>query len=74
MLVALAFEDLDVVLGLAGATGATAICYIIPGYCYARNFPRPHAMRTVALAQLAFGVLLGPASVVIILLQAAGWL
>ena len=72
MVVALCFENLDVVLGLAGATGATMICYIIPGYCYAINFDYPHTMRTAAVAQLVFGLILGPASVVIILLQAAG--
>ena len=46
----------------------------IPGYCYASSFKHPHFMRKVAWAQLVFGLIIGPSSVAIILLDAAGLL
>jgi len=65
-------RDLDVVLGLAGATGATVLCYVLPGVAYARVFSAPHALRTLALAQLAVGCVVGPAAATVILLEAFG--
>uniref|UniRef100_A0A7S2DDR2 Amino acid transporter transmembrane domain-containing protein n=1 Tax=Octactis speculum TaxID=3111310 RepID=A0A7S2DDR2_9STRA len=71
-LVALFCLDLDAVLGLAGATGATMICFIIPGACYVYAFPHAHLMRKLAWCQLVLGSVLGPVAVVAIILVAAG--
>ena len=48
------------------------LCYVIPGLAYVRSFKEPHTLRTLAIAQLIFGCVIGPTAVVIILLQAAG--
>ena len=38
LLIAMVLDDLGFVLSLVGATGSTAICFIIPGYCYLSLF------------------------------------
>jgi len=52
--------------------GATMLCYIVPGLCYARAFPHPHAMRSSALLLLALGLVIGPTAVAIIIADATG--
>jgi len=48
------------------------LCYIVPGLCYARAFPHPHAMRSSALLLLALGLVIGPTAVAIIIADATG--
>jgi len=57
---ALSFTDLDVVLGLAGATGATMLSFIIPGLCYLRVF-QPTASASAAASQSWYWAVVFPA-------------
>ena len=68
--IALAFKDLGVVLSLTGATGATILSFIVPGYLVWAAFPDarqcPHGwFPIVGLALAIFGVLFMIASVVL---------
>ena len=68
--IALAFKDLGIVLSLTGATGATILSFIVPGYLVWAAFPDdrqcPHGwFPIVGLALAIFGVLFMVASVVL---------
>eukprot|EP00662_Eupelagonemidae_sp_cell21_P022553 gene22553-61818_t len=39
---------LGAALAVVGGTASTLVCYILPGVCYARLFPHPHAKRSAA--------------------------
>jgi len=56
-------NDLDLVFGLAGAVAATTLCFIIPGYLYAKTFPKPHLKKYLALGLAAMGVVIMPTAV-----------
>lgn len=68
--IALAFKDLGIVLSLTGATGATILSFIVPGYLIWAAFPDARAcprgwFPILGLALAIFGVLFMIASVVL---------
>jgi len=67
LLIALAVDDLGVVMAVVGATGSTAVSYILPGAIYWVLHPHPHAMRFAAGAMFAAGVCITPVSLAAIL-------
>jgi amino acid permease len=62
--VALSVDDLGVMLGIVGATGSTAVSYILPGLLYWNLFKTRHIKRMFALAQLLIGCIIMPVCLV----------
>merc|ERR1712232_179690 len=62
--IALAVDDLGAVLAVVGATGSTVVSLILPGICYFRFFPHPHAVRWLALAVFLLGCAVMPVALV----------
>jgi len=66
--VAMTVRNLGTVLGLVGATGSTAVTYILPGAIYWRLHPWPHTLRNVAAIQFVIGCCITPLALTLILL------
>jgi len=64
---ALSVEDLGKILALVGASGSTAVSYILPGLLYTRTFPRGTVKWTLALALLVGGCVIAPVCLMMIL-------
>lgn len=45
---------------VVGATGSTAIAFVLPGLLYLKVRPEPHAKRSLATMQLMAGILVIP--------------
>ncbi|KAG8463571.1 hypothetical protein KFE25_003844 [Diacronema lutheri] len=58
--IALAVTNLGKVMAVVGATGSTTVSYILPGACYWRLHPFPHAKRYVAGGMFLTGLALIP--------------
>lgn len=58
--IALGVSNLGKVMAVVGATGSTSVSYILPGACYWRLHPYPHAKRYVAGGLFCLGVLIIP--------------
>ena len=58
--VALTVTNLGTVLGLVGATGSTAVTYILPGAIYYRLHPHSHPLRYIAALQFVVGCCITP--------------
>jgi len=65
--IALVVDNLGTVMALVGATGSTAVSYILPGAIYYVLHPWPHAKRYVAAAMFLIGVCIVPISLTAIL-------
>jgi amino acid permease len=60
---ALAVDDLGLVLAIVGATVQTTLQYVLPGLCYVRLVRHGQPLkRRLACAQLAVGVVFMPVS------------
>ena len=67
---AVAVDDLSVVLSFVGATGSVIVSYLLPGLCYYRLQPDPrHPLRRGALALLLFGCVLMPLSLTLVVIK-----
>lgn len=58
--IALSVTNLGKVMAVVGATGSTAVSYILPGACYWKLHPQPHAKRYVAGGMFCLGVVIIP--------------
>lgn len=58
--VAMSVTNLGTVLELVGATGSTAVSYILPGAIYWRLHPYPHPLRYAAALQFTIGCCIVP--------------
>mmetsp|Transcript_19567 Transcript_19567/g.61989 ORF Transcript_19567/g.61989 Transcript_19567/m.61989 type:complete len:536 (+) Transcript_19567:120-1727(+) len=58
--IALAVDDLGKVMAVVGATGSTAVSYILPGAIYCKLHPSPHLLRSAAMVMLGVGVVIVP--------------
>lgn len=56
LLIALLVQDLSLVLEIVGATGSTAVSYLLPGLLYFYAHPWPHFRRRLALGQVLVGL------------------
>mmetsp|Transcript_8785 Transcript_8785/g.26492 ORF Transcript_8785/g.26492 Transcript_8785/m.26492 type:complete len:317 (-) Transcript_8785:1115-2065(-) len=65
--VAMSVSNLGTVLELVGATGSTAVSYILPGAIYWRLHPHPHPLRYVAAVQFSVGCCIVPIALTFIL-------
>lgn len=68
-LIAMAVENLGIVMAVVGATGSTAVSYILPGAIYWRLHPHPHLKRTVSGTLFLFGICIVPVSLTAILVR-----
>ena len=60
-IISLVVSDLGVVLSVVGATGSTAVSYILPGGCYYLLFiDTPGFKRNLALFQCVLGIVIVP--------------
>jgi len=66
--IALTVRDLGLVLGVVGATGSTAVSYILPGILYAQAYRTSHLKRKLALAQAGLGCVIMPTCLVVVFL------
>jgi amino acid permease len=66
--VAMTVSNLGTVLGLVGATGSTAVTYILPGAIYWRLHPWPHMLRNIAAVQFILGCCITPVALTLILI------
>ena len=69
--IALVVDDLGTILSVVGATGSTAVSYILPGGIYYRLAP-PSTKRTFALCHFLLGCCIVPVALVLIFLQVPG--
>jgi amino acid permease len=65
---AMSVTNLGSVLELVGATGSTAVSYILPGAIYWRLHPNAHPLRYIAAIQLAVGCCIVPIALTFIFL------
>ena len=63
--IALTVKSLSTVLSVVGATGSTAVSYILPGGIYYRLAP-PSPKRTLALGQFLLGCCIVPTALTLI--------
>jgi len=68
LFIALAVEDLSVVLAVVGATGSTAVSYILPGGIFYVLAP-PSFKRKLALCHFLLGCAIVPAALTLIFLE-----
>ena len=64
-LIALSVESLSTILSVVGATGSTAVSYILPGGIYYR-LAEPSPKRTLALGQFLLGCCIVPTALTLI--------
>mmetsp|Transcript_69310 Transcript_69310/g.129453 ORF Transcript_69310/g.129453 Transcript_69310/m.129453 type:complete len:492 (+) Transcript_69310:68-1543(+) len=58
--VAFYLDNLGKILGIVGATGSTAVTFILPGLIYLNVYPTWHAKRVAAAIQLLLGCVIMP--------------
>jgi amino acid permease len=68
--VSMLVDDLSVVLEVVGATGSTAVSYLLPGAVYLALHPEPHPKRYLAMLQLALGLVIMPVGLTAVFLKA----
>lgn len=68
-LIALTVDNLGIVMAVVGATGSTAVSYILPGSIYWTLHPQPHLKRTVAGCMFLIGMCIVPVSLTAILVH-----
>ncbi|CAN0348346.1 unnamed protein product [Ectocarpus fasciculatus] len=66
--IAMAVNDLGVILEVVGATGSTTVAFVLPGLLYLKLHPEPHPKRSLATLQLAVGLLIIPVALTFIAL------
>mmetsp|Transcript_19462 Transcript_19462/g.54807 ORF Transcript_19462/g.54807 Transcript_19462/m.54807 type:complete len:93 (+) Transcript_19462:379-657(+) len=66
--IALSLEELGIILAIVGATGSTAVSYILPGLIYTQAFPERHVKRVFAKLQLGVGCVIMPVCLALIFL------
>jgi len=64
---ALSVEDLGKILAMVGASGSTAVSYILPGLLYTRTFPRGTWKWLFAMALLVGGCIVAPVCLYVII-------
>lgn len=69
LLIALLVQDLSLVLEIVGATGSTAVSYLLPGLLYFYAHPWPHFRRRLALGQVLVGLVVMITCLVAIVLR-----
>ncbi|KAL9181592.1 hypothetical protein ACHAXT_010397 [Thalassiosira profunda] len=72
-LLAIAVDDLGVILALVGATGSTLVSYVLPGLIYIKIYSRDDTSKKMARLQLGAGITIMPLALYFILTQQIGF-
>ena len=59
-MLAMAVDDLGIVLALVGATGSTLVSYVLPGLIYIKIYPHNDTSKILAYIQLLLGIVIIP--------------